>query len=843
MYQSLDNETRQQTFELGNTQNVVENHGSLQERPFELENANHLPRNHEEISSELDETHVVENHEETSSEFDHSQLVVQNDGSDSDDSNHQGIDGSPIMSDNLPKPLNTLLKASAITSIVSIAAVFGFISWLWWTPQHNHGWRKWVLANRLQLSVTLSSAIIRTAVGTLAALATSMIASVAVERRGVHLHALAQISIARASSSGPLSVGLLALRKSRLDAVVRLIIILLVLSTVAVQLISTLLVSDLQQSEIISFARSVPNSFSFGAGEESTARNDSVVALQAVIGGDPYNYWFRRPHSSETFAEHSEAPIDGEGVDDTGLTVRAFLPLPSSDTRELLFGFKGMARVIDSRVVCLRPDLSNLTICESRSDDDDEETGICGALQLSSSAATAAGLKWPKENGFTFGCLVPFMFRAFDESINVWQTCQIQTLSRGTNIAGFDWPLHNTTQNTDIKLLWKATWPRDAQFGNYTLYDQTTAEVLNSTSNGPWKSNVFRVAHKDGGKDVVNETERIFTHINLTMTMCVRWKDEQDSARQLDIHASRSSSLNDRTIRNEPTYGWNVGLGGVTTERVRKQLNAISDSSSTLRQSHREEILTIDQERLFSSIAEARNGTAWMKYSAKNIPDNAYVRLFEDTIAETGSPARALQALYFTLQRSIYYDLMGYYSPNERDGEVDVAEIVTFEPMQVPVHSRGYWAVTGILAVFSATFAAAVWLYQPMRYSLPGNSWHAIAQVSESAELADVLRNAKLATDDEVERLIQGTPKSPSPPESGSAIAYVKGGFLVVLRRSIATLKSLVASSPPRKAPRFALRDGVFTHEPGDEEVDRELKPKGSQRRLERKDLGRDNIN
>lgn len=517
MYQSLDDEARQQTFELGNTRNVIVSHVSLQKRPSELEGVYHLSANHEETSSELDGTRIVEIYEETSS-------LVENDGCDSDDLTHQATDESPILSEKPPKPLGALLKLSAVISIISIAAAFGFISWMWWTPQHNHGWRKWVLANRLQASVTLSSAIIRTAVGTLAALATSMIASVAVEQRGIHLHALAQVSIARASSSGPLSVGLLALRQSRLDVVVRLIIILLVLSTVAVQFISTLLVSDLKQSEIISFARAVPNSFSFGVGEESTIRNDSGFALQAAIGGDPSYYWFRRPHSSETYAEHSEDPIDGEGVDDTGLTVRAFLPLQSSDTRELLFGFKGMARVTDSRVVCLRPNISNLTICEIQSDDDDGKTGICGALNFNNSAATAVGLNWPKGNGISFECLAPYILRPFEGGANMWQNCRYNMRSLGYNMTGFNWPLHNTTQDTDVRLLLQAKWPRQAQLDNHTLYNQSTTEVLNSTSNGPWKSHVFRVAHKNGGKDAVNENERNFTHINLTMTMCVRWE-------------------------------------------------------------------------------------------------------------------------------------------------------------------------------------------------------------------------------------------------------------------------------------------------------------------------------
>lgn len=300
--------------------------------------------------------------------------------------------------DEKPNGLSLLIKAGMFISLISIAAAFTFVTWLWWTPQDNDVWRSWVLANRLQSSVTLASVIIRTAVGTLAATATAMIASVAVERRGVHLHAIAQVSAARFSGSGPLSLGILALRPSRLDMVVRLVLMLLILTTFAVQFISTLLVSDLQQDEVISFARSIPNTYAVTLDNE--IRGGFLLSTSD-------NYWRQRLRFAETFAEYSEAGLVGEGTDDTGPTVRAFLPFTLKETRESISSFSGMARVTDSRVICLRPIISNLTICEIKISDSESDIGICGVLQIDRSVANAAGLNWPEKDVFTFGCPLP----------------------------------------------------------------------------------------------------------------------------------------------------------------------------------------------------------------------------------------------------------------------------------------------------------------------------------------------------------------------------------------------------------------------------------------------------
>ncbi|KAL3299097.1 Cupin-like domain protein [Colletotrichum asianum] len=749
-----------------------------------------------------------------------------------------------MIPDEKAKSLDSLMKAGIFISLISIAAAFTFVTWLWWTPQDNNHWRSWVLANRLQPSVTLASVVIRTAVGTLAATATAMIAAVAVERRGVHLIAIARVSTARFSGSGPLSLGSLVLRPSRLDIGVRLIVMLLILITFAVQFISTLLVSDLQQGEVLSLPRSIPNIYSVGL------QNDT-----GTLTSNPDSYWSRRPRFAETFAEYSEAGVDDEGIEDTGPTIRAFLPFESTETRESVSTFRGMARVSDSRVVCLRPMISNLTLCEIELSDSESNVGICGVLQLNRSAAVAAGLHWSGNDRFSFGCPLP------DLKGLIWQICQNHTFD-GV-LTSSEWSLYNHDRTDDIKLLWQITGHNIPMFSDYDLYNPSSLEMLGSTANGAWTSQYFNLTlHRQN----MTEYMHAIRYLEFNMTICAQARIERDSIRQLEIHASRLHLLSSRTARAEPTYGWSKDSEGFATESLRKQLNAVTNPSSSLRPYDRDGTLDIDQKILGSSIAEAPHGE-WTKYGtgrmmndflgslfdrSQDAPillcsnclrtwspsyvmvDDLYTQIFEDTLNATSSPARALQAMYFTLERSVYYDKLSRYSSNElNDSEPPGAEIMTVELTQIPEHHRGYWAVVGILTAFLATFAVVAWLYRPMLYSLPGNSWHAIAQISESAELADLLRKARLSTDDEVEQMIGGTPKKTSSRGDGFVI-YAREGLRRVQQRFLAVFKSSASSRSQRTVPRLVLREGVFVRA-SEEEAYTKLRASGFRRRLPRK--------
>jgi hypothetical protein len=63
-----------------------------------------------------------------------------------------------------------------------------------------------------------------------------------------------------------------------------------------------------------------------------------------------------------TIAEYSEEPILIDGVDDTGMTLWAFLPFSSQDTRQNAEHCIGRTTVIDTRVTCQVPHLEDASI-------------------------------------------------------------------------------------------------------------------------------------------------------------------------------------------------------------------------------------------------------------------------------------------------------------------------------------------------------------------------------------------------------------------------------------------------------------------------------------------------
>ncbi|KAF2169929.1 hypothetical protein M409DRAFT_19547 [Zasmidium cellare ATCC 36951] len=70
--------------------------------------------------------------------------------------------------------------------------------------------------------------------------------------------------------------------------------------------------------------------------------------------------WMRSPPTYPAFAEYARPAAKREGIEDTGLLVRALLPFPDAQSRENIRNYTGKALVLDSRVSCQRPELSDL---------------------------------------------------------------------------------------------------------------------------------------------------------------------------------------------------------------------------------------------------------------------------------------------------------------------------------------------------------------------------------------------------------------------------------------------------------------------------------------------------
>lgn len=72
--------------------------------------------------------------------------------------------------------------------------------------------------------------------------------------------------------------------------------------------------------------------------------------------------WNIRPSSFPIFGEYRQPLAAKNGVDDTGYVYQAFLPFLDSEQRRKISNFKGPAFVVDSRVSCQKPNVSDLRI-------------------------------------------------------------------------------------------------------------------------------------------------------------------------------------------------------------------------------------------------------------------------------------------------------------------------------------------------------------------------------------------------------------------------------------------------------------------------------------------------
>ena len=182
-----------------------------------------------------------------------------------------------------------------------------------------------------------------------------MLAALMIERRGVPLEHAAEISIARFGISGPEGLWKQLIGRGTMGKSTRILLMLLLLTSFASQLTSTLLLTDLLDRPIVT----IPHTSLLGVGFQDIDSGGNPKAIP-ISYKYTFNYVKWKPNSFETFAEHNVPPIFRDGLDDTGVSLRAFLPISSQPTRENIQEYRGMARVFDARAACVRPNLANL---------------------------------------------------------------------------------------------------------------------------------------------------------------------------------------------------------------------------------------------------------------------------------------------------------------------------------------------------------------------------------------------------------------------------------------------------------------------------------------------------
>lgn len=279
----------------------------------------------------------------------------------------------------LPRSLGLWLTSLIILALVVLFGTVCFLTWLWFSDRGQPAWRRLVISSYVAQSITISAVLIRAALGILAPITTFMIAAIVLERRGVPLNVLLPVSTARHTNSGPVSLITYALSPSILGGFFSALVSLHFLLAVAAQFSSTLLVYDLNQLSVLDFTRTVSHPY--------RALNTTNIALE----GNAYDYYRRRPEVFATFAEYTSMAKGENGVNDTGPTIRAFLPIANQTDRERLQKYKGTSRVLDMRVACVRPQVTNVRVCGAWPTYHQPIYQLCGGFETNTAARQGLG--------------------------------------------------------------------------------------------------------------------------------------------------------------------------------------------------------------------------------------------------------------------------------------------------------------------------------------------------------------------------------------------------------------------------------------------------------------------
>lgn len=642
--------------------------------------------------------------------------------------------------------------------------VLGFLIFLWNGEYRQDGgehanalWRKIMLDESWTAqSITISTAVLRIVVSAQAAVCTSLVAALLLERRRLPLSKAVPVSIKRGTSQGPLNFiyELLSwkLLKSLFGVEMALLLI-ITMVTIGTQFTSTILLSGFGNTTLVQSPQRLQN-YSALLSEDMFQQ---VMRINSFSKFVPSYAAFGEPE--EPYNMPNPNP---QGVSDTGKKLRSFLPFQQQE-RLKLRSYEGPALTQDLRVMCMRPDMDaqiswhgitpqsstdiRTSISGTISYDNTFEEAALGNWTLCSSVQYAGGVSQTDCLPEAFNCTLPFKFSDSPDLLPIMALCHLplnNTKVSGTADAATPYfnasnPLWSASAYPWTFLTFATNMTREAVQEN-----GVPSAPLNTTlaDNGEWRA------------------YEVFPNATLGVSLCFAG---------LQIK-TQNVSMSTTADPEEPEVQWNLlhdedsvgpaqafmGTNGTSLTLAQRGLLKVSNTTD----------LTTDQASLSSADALLR-GAGGFATTANQTDDAAgtwYMcnicdslsalppdisALFARTVHTTGRAAWAIQNLLTTYTQSWYAQLLPLF-----DIAVGV-EVRYSKPVRIPVHPGGLIAVLVMVLVGLACIWAITVLYiVQTRYSRQGNVWHAVSQIiSEDTRL--VLEQSNQVVDKEVEERLK----------------------------------------------------------------------------------------
>ncbi|PHH82498.1 hypothetical protein CDD83_3248 [Cordyceps sp. RAO-2017] len=556
-------------------------------------------------------------------------------------------------------------------------------------------WTRLVEANWAPRIVTVCTAVMRVVIALQASLVTAMVAAMVLERIGACLLYAPFLSIVRALPVAPTNLlfyyKAFPFGRRVLSFLFYGLVVGETLVTVAAQFLSTIYLSDFRDSPYVGPTVAIK----VGANRSSATRSwlpDTV---------------------SWTFAELSEPFRAGPNFHDTGRAFRALLPFEDAARRTRLRRYRGPAVVFDARVVCVAPDLANLTVTNQGP----EEMLARGRVAVD--FAGVPGLRQPSgKTGYDdFTCRLP------DTLINIPGRFRDETIERQTSICRHD---SNAGVVADDGWVGSAVLNDPARALGYRLamvfefplplppalrrFDVGRTSSLDLVrTDGPWQ--VARLGPEG---------------LDLRISSCLVNYDARLG--EVYMHSAWEGQ--------EPGVSWEEKTDRWDSEASRRQLGASTTPESL---AHRG-LLALEPQRpapsldalwtlnIYASFAgvvgrEPFSVSGWaLTTRGTSFLDSVRAAVFHDTLASTGSPALAVQALVTRINQVAYYG---------RSYAADTAATAVFAATaSVPARWTGFVAAAALVAIHLLLVAAAAALFLCLtRRSRVGDAWQAVAQV------------------------------------------------------------------------------------------------------------------
>jgi hypothetical protein len=519
------------------------------------------------------------------------------------------------------------------------------------------------------------------------------------------------------------------------------------------------------------------------------------IIIPGIIAWSGNTKWNVGVHQYPVFAEYAEGMVGNgsSGISDTGLTMRAFLPIDSQGNRSSIHVYNGPATVVDSRVVCVRPNITNLGTHLAPFEPDRPfpapilHGNISIPLDLLQEAS-ASSLSPPSSD--KFNCSISFgissnyedsKYHPSDWDLSICQFEQRDNPLKNVRMA-LDEPLEGNSRFTVTPRSYLLVNFSSRVKFEYTAYPKVDfsmiQEIFDDSTPG-----LFRRTRNEWTD--VYRTNNNFTAADATLSFSLCFP--ASATRYMNV------STSSRVPLVQPRYSYHSASGQIRFDDVRKQM--LSSPHTTMEQRG---LLSLqpqlwrenDQEPPYLSTGDAEEALKIIPFeraSTINLlqwynpttsrADISIGGLLLEILREGGTTAEAVQSMMTALLASRYQDYVFLYS-----GNITNSTRADFVAVQIP-GGQGrpafltagptgpYILVMAVIAVHSLVIIFVVvwfcrgtcfWRYfltqlilsTATNATLLWESWSNISQVI-SSRTTPYLERAAQATDSEVKSWIK----------------------------------------------------------------------------------------